>query len=100
LWYIRKGFSGNHVSGSTKLEKKTPLENGKTMILFIEKTWFLWWMLLMALGLRWFHVLSLGPKMKDRNAPNPEEEEQAYMTSWRILHKARAISLTDTRSIH
>jgi hypothetical protein len=32
------------------------------VILFVEKTWFLWWMLGIFLALRWFHLLSAAAK--------------------------------------
>lgn len=33
------------------------------MVLFIEKTWFLWWMLAIVIGLRWFHLVSANVKL-------------------------------------
>jgi hypothetical protein len=68
------------------------------MIFFIEKTWFLWWVLLTIVALRWFH-LSVGSEMKDPE-PDAEEEEQAYLASWRILHNAQAVSLSETSSAY
>jgi hypothetical protein len=68
------------------------------VILFIEKTWLLWWMLAMVVAVRWFHLLSVGrPKMQDPNALAPEEEEEAYIVSWRILRNAQAVSLSGTK---
>jgi hypothetical protein len=68
------------------------------VILFIEKTWFLWWMLAIFIVVRWFHMLSAGARMEGFQAVALEEEEEAYIVSWRILHKAQAISLSETRS--
>jgi membrane-anchored glycerophosphoryl diester phosphodiesterase (GDPDase) len=69
-----------------------------TVILFIEKTWFLWWMLAIILALRWFH-LSTRAKMEAPDAVTSEEKEQeAYILSWRILHKTQVISLFETKS--
>lgn len=67
------------------------------MILFIEKTWFLWWMVAIIVVLRWFH-LSAGAKMEGTDAAASEEkEEEAYIRSWRILHKTQVISLFETK---
>jgi hypothetical protein len=63
------------------------------VIPFIEKTWFLWWMLAVVVILRWFYVLSAPAKV---NAIDTlaSEEERAYILSWRLLRKAQAISLS------
>ena len=37
------------------------------MILFLEKTWFLWWIFAVAAILRWFHGIAAGPELE-----NPE----------------------------
>jgi hypothetical protein len=66
------------------------------MILFIE-TWFLWWMLAIVVVLRWFHLLSAGTQMEGLDALAPEEEEEAYILAWRILHKTQVISLFKTK---
>lgn len=34
------------------------------MILFMEKTWLIWWMLAAFLVLRWFHVLCVCGKVE------------------------------------
>ena len=67
------------------------------MILFIEKTWLLWWMLATILTLRWFH-LSIRTKMEAPDAASEEKEQEAYILSWRLLHKTQIISLFETRS--
>ena len=33
------------------------------MILFLEKTWFLWWIFAVAAILRWFHGIAAGPEL-------------------------------------
>ncbi|MGA7218194.1 MAG: hypothetical protein WBX38_07770 [Candidatus Sulfotelmatobacter sp.] len=66
------------------------------MLVFIEKTWFLWWMLAMVAGIRWFHLISVNSKVEGFEAPAPEEEEQAYIVSWRILRNAQPVSLVET----
>lgn len=68
------------------------------MILFIEKTWFLWWMLAIVVGLRWFHLVSTSVKLEGLEAQAVEEEEEAYVDTWQILHKAQVISLFNTES--
>lgn len=70
------------------------------MILFIEKTWFLWWMLAIIIVLRWFHVVSANPKVEGLDALAPEEEEEAYIVSWRILRKTQVISLFQNERAH
>ena len=47
------------------------------MILFIEKTWFLWWMLAIIIAVRGFHVLSVRAKSGGPDALGSEEEEEA-----------------------
>lgn len=67
------------------------------MILLIEKTWFLWWIVATLLALRWFH-LSARTKMEAPDAVASEEKEQeAYILSWRIRHKTQVISLFETK---
>lgn len=58
------------------------------MIPFIEKTWFLWWVVAVSIILRWFHLLSTTAE----NAPEAfaSEEEQA---------KAMASSPPSTASV-
>jgi hypothetical protein len=66
------------------------------VILFIEKTWFLWWTLATILALRWFH-LSISTKMEAPDAVSEEKEQEAFILSWQLLHKTQAISLFETR---
>jgi hypothetical protein len=94
MWYSASGFEGS-------LERGSPVAQEKTVILsiftFIAKTWFLWWMLAILIVLRWFHlVASARPTVEGLDAMAPEEEEQAYILSWRILRKTRGISLFKT----
>jgi hypothetical protein len=44
--------SGRSRSEEVLFAKENPV------VLFIEKTWFLWWMLAIVIGLRWFHLVS------------------------------------------
>ncbi len=78
------------------------LAEEKTVILFIEKTWFLWWTLVIIVTARWFHVLSVDAKIKASHALVSEkeleqEEEKAYVVSWQILKHAQVISLSGTK---
>jgi hypothetical protein len=67
------------------------------VISFIAKTWFLWWMFAIVIVLRWFHLLvSANAKMESPNALASEEEQEAYIVSWRVLHKTQVISLFET----
>jgi hypothetical protein len=65
------------------------------LFIFVEKTWFLWWMLTVAVALRWLHLQSAGIRMEGSDA-RALEEEQAYILSWRIFHREHAISLFGT----
>jgi hypothetical protein len=38
-------------------------------LLFIEKTWFLWWMFVIVVILRWFHVCSGDIHVEAENVP-------------------------------
>jgi hypothetical protein len=67
------------------------------VILFIEKTWFLWWMLAIFVAVRWFHLLS-SSRTEGLDARALEEEERAYIVSWRILNKAQAIPLSEAKA--
>lgn len=46
------------------------------MISFIEKTWFLWWIVATLMILRWFHLFSSGAE-SDRDASALDEEQAA-----------------------
>ena len=68
-----------------------------SILVFIAKTWYLWWMLAILIVLRWFHiVVSARPNVEGLDAMAPEEEEQAYILSWRVLRKTQSISLFKT----
>ena len=45
------------------------------MILFIQKTWFLWWILASVVILRWFHLLSSRTYESALEAADSGEEE-------------------------
>lgn len=47
------------------------------MILFIEKTWFLWWMLTIIVAVRCFHLLSVRARVEGPDGLGPQEEEEA-----------------------
>ena len=68
------------------------------MIHFIEKTWFLWWMLAIVVAVRWFHALSMLGTMQDPDslALATEEAEEAYVSTL-FLQKAHFVSLTETQ---
>ena len=66
-----------------------------TMIPFLEKTWFLWWMLADVVVLCWFHALSTRNKNQVEGLDMLDsEEEEAYIVSWQLLRRARAISFS------
>ena len=45
------------------------------MIPFIQKTWFLWWILAALIILRWFHLFSVRMEDEAREAPDAGEEK-------------------------
>jgi hypothetical protein len=53
-------------------------------------------MLAIILVLRWFYLVSANTSVEGLDALAPEEEQEAYILSWRILHKAQVISLFET----
>jgi hypothetical protein len=68
------------------------------VILFIEKTWFLWWMLAIVVAMRWFHLLSAKKMQSADLSASEAQEQEAYMVSWRILHDAQVVSLPKTEN--
>jgi hypothetical protein len=54
----------------------------KVVIPFLEKTWFLWWILATLAILRWFHVFS--SRTDDSAIEVPASEEQGSTASDRI----------------
>jgi hypothetical protein len=66
------------------------------VLLFIAKTWFLWWTLASLIALRWFYVLSRHCRLE---VPNPVraveaavEEETEYIVAWQLLRNAQPVS--------
>jgi hypothetical protein len=61
------------------MDQKEPVAlsglEGKSMILLIAKTWFLWWMLAIVVIVRWFHVLSAGATVEARETLSCSREE-------------------------
>jgi hypothetical protein len=53
------------------------------MILFLQKTWFLWWFLANVFVLRWFHLFSSHAYESAFEAADPAEDE-ASSTSKQI----------------
>ncbi len=45
----------------------------KVVIPFIERTWFLWWILAILVILRWFHLFSSGPEDSAIQVSLPKE---------------------------
>jgi hypothetical protein len=48
-----------------------------SVIVFLQKTWFLWWGFATLIILRWFHLVSLRPDERDLEAADSCEEESA-----------------------
>jgi hypothetical protein len=46
------------------------------MTLFIEKTWFLWWMFAVVLILRWFHVSALDIDAEEESRPIASSKDE------------------------
>jgi hypothetical protein len=70
------------------------------VILFIAKTWFLWWMLAIVVAVRWFHLLSAKRMESADQSVSEAQEEEAYIVSWRILHDAQVVSLPKTENAY
>ena len=66
--YCPKVSSAPHFGGAAAC-------GGKTMVLLIEKTLFLWWMLAALAVVRWFHMLSAHAKVEDPDTLASEEIE-------------------------
>jgi hypothetical protein len=66
------------------------------VILFIEKTWWLLWIVLTFLVVRWFHLLSVTTKLEGPDTIDSEEETN-YLVSWRLLRNAQPISLSGAK---
>jgi hypothetical protein len=47
------------------------------MTLFIEKTWFVWWMFAIVLILRWFHVSAVDIDAEEENPPIASRKDEA-----------------------
>jgi hypothetical protein len=47
------------------------------VIVFLQKTWFLWWILATLVILRWFHLFSFRPREMDTQAAESGEEKAA-----------------------
>jgi hypothetical protein len=45
------------------------------MLALFEKTWVLWWMLAVAIILRWFHVLSAAAPRDPHESPEHDSGE-------------------------
>jgi hypothetical protein len=46
------------------------------MTLFIEKTWYLWWMFAVVLILRWFHVSAVNIDVEEENRPIATSQDE------------------------
>lgn len=46
-----------------------------TMILFVAKTWFLWWMFATVFIVRWFHMVSAHPTAEDFSTPASDRKQ-------------------------
>ena len=51
------------------------------MISFIEKTWFLWWIVATFIILRWFHLFSSAAESNRDASALDEEQEKAILSS-------------------
>jgi hypothetical protein len=45
------------------------------VIVFLQKTWFLWWVLATLVILRWFHLFSFRPDEMETEAADSGEEQ-------------------------
>jgi hypothetical protein len=67
------------------------------MIPFIARTWFLWWMLAIATGVRCYHLLCTRSQVQTLHPAIVEEEEAASVSSLLLQH-AQIVSLPETQS--
>jgi len=85
-------MAGSGVAGSVS---GVAVRRRKTVIPFFAKTWFLWWLLADVLVLYLLHALFARNKAEDiERLARESEEEVAYVASWQLHQKVRAISLS------
>lgn len=58
------------------------------MILFMEKTWFLWWMFAVVVILRWFHVSSVDARYEDEERPIVTTRDESHAVGGRLASGA------------
>lgn len=46
------------------------------LLIFIEKTWILWWLLALVAAIRWFHLISAGPRVETSGTLAPGKQEE------------------------
>jgi hypothetical protein len=63
----------------------------KTMISFIAKTWWLWWMLAIVVAVRWFHLQLEATQIEPPETLTSEEEEA--IVSWQLRRNGQVISM-------
>lgn len=63
------------------------------MIVFLQKTWFLWWILATLFILLWFHRFSSQPEERALEAVDSGEEEEAVTASNEIRDRNPSIYL-------
>jgi hypothetical protein len=64
-----------------------------TMILFIAKTWFFWWMFAVVFIVRWFHVVSVRAATTEDFNTAASDREQTQMVCAQ-LEGVRALGRT------
>ncbi len=67
------------------------------MILFVEKTWFLWWIVSIVFAVRWFHVVAMRSKMESPESQDSAIEEKSDYSVWKLLRHAQSISLSEAK---
>lgn len=63
------------------------------MILFIEKTWPLWWILASVVIARWFYGIASDPRIETIDSSFQPYEEEAIERSPRSLTPSRGFGL-------
>ena len=80
------------------------------MISFVEKAWFVWWMVATVLAVRWFHVLAIysgspnafmsddaksSGALGQKAQPVSPETDRAFRTAYGCVYDLRSGKLTE-----
>lgn len=91
------GLLWGRITGTANHNRRP--EKSMMITRFIEKTWFLWWMLANAIVVRWFCVLATRARAVTAGAGSSDEAEARYVLSWQLLRDARRVSRRSRRAL-